>query len=86
MSKPEFQEIKDALAAQLKGVDDEVTITLTKKAGSTACERHFQASSSAAAVNALGILVVDVANELGMPAMHILSVIAAVLAGSDSEE
>lgn len=58
----------------------EVTITLEKKAGSETFHRHIQASSAAAAVNALAVLSREVAAILDMRVEEVLAVVATVLA------
>lgn len=84
MSKEDLLEANDAMPPklQVRGVEDAVDISLIKEAGATSCKRHFTASSPEAAINALGILVADVADILEMPVGHILSVLATVLIGS----
>lgn len=67
---------------QERGIEDEADISLIKTKGSNSCKRHFNASSPAAAINALGVLVLDLGKELQMPAGHVLSVLAAVIMGS----
>lgn len=67
---------------QDKGVEDAVDLSLIKRSGENSCKRHFHASAPAAAINALAVLIVDLCNQLQMPAGHVLSVLAAVLMGS----
>ena len=73
VKRSEEAALKEALAA-------EVTITLEKKAGSETFHRNIQASSAAAAVNALAVLSREVAAILDMRVEEVLAVLATVLA------
>ena len=87
MSKAELLEVTEALVQQLqeRGLEDQVDISLIKQAGSNACKRHINASSPAAAINALGMLILDLARDLQVPAVHILSILSVVLLGPTKE-
>ena len=61
------------------GTDDEVQIILTKKKGTDTFERRFAASDTGAAIMALGILAMDLANVLGIPVVHVISVLTLML-------
>lgn len=74
---------KAALEAALAA---EVTITLEKKAGSETFHRNIQASSAAAAVNALAVLSREVAAILDMRVEEVLAVVATVLAAPAFQE
>lgn len=88
MSKPELLEVADALVQQLqdRGIEDRVNISLVKEAGSYSCKRHLDASSPAAAINALGVLVLDLARDLQVPAVHIMSILAVIIMGPAEKE
>ena len=88
MSKAELMEATEALVQQLqdRGVEDRVNINLVKEAGSYSCERHLDASSPAAAINALGVLILDLARDLQVPAVHIMSVLAVIIMGPSEKE
>ena len=73
VKRSEEAALEEALAA-------EVTITLEKKAGSETFRRNIQASSAAAAVNALAVLSREVAAILDMRVAEVLAVVATVLA------
>lgn len=64
----------------------EVTITLEKKEGSETFHRNIQASSAAAAVNALAVLSREVAAILDMRVEEVLAVVATVLAAPAFQE
>lgn len=74
---------EDAMEAALAA---EVTITLEKKAGSETFRRNIRASSAAAAVNALAVLIREVAAILDMRVEEVLAVIATVLAAPSFPE
>ena len=88
MSKHELLEVADALVQQLqdRGIEDRVNISLVKEAGSYSCKRHLDASSPAAAINALGVLVLDLARDLQVPAVHIMSILAVIIMGPAEKE
>lgn len=78
MNKAELMEVTEALAQQLqdRGIEDQVNISLVKEAGSYSCKREIDASSSTAAINALSILILDLAENLGVPVEHVVSMLA----------
>ena len=88
MSKAELMEVTEALVHQLqdRGIEDQAEINLVKKAGSNSCSRHMNASSPAAAINGLGVLILDLARDLQVPAAHIMSILAVIIMGPDKEE
>lgn len=88
MSKAELMEVTEALVQQLqdRGIEDRVNISLVKEAGSYSCKRQLDASSPAAAINALGVLILDMARELHMPPVHIMSILAVIIMGPGEEE
>ena len=88
MSKAELMEVTEALVQQLqdRGIEDQVDISLIKQTGSNACKRHLNASSPAAAINAIGMLILDLARDLQVPAVHILSILSVVLLGPTKED
>lgn len=88
MSKAELMEVTEALVQQLqdRGIEDRVNISLVKEAGSYSCKRHLDASSPAAAINALGMLILDLAKDLQVPAVHIMSILAVIIMGPSKEE
>lgn len=67
-------------AAMEAALAAEVTITLEKKAGSETFHRNIQASSAAAAVNALTVLIRETAAMLDMRTEEVLAVLATVMA------
>ncbi len=85
---PELFSVADELARKLKdcGIEDQVRISLVKEAGNDRCQRSIKTSSAAAAINALGLLIQDLARELQVPVVHIISVLAVVLMGPDEKE
>lgn len=85
---PDLLNVTDELARELRnrGAEDQVSISLIKEAGSDLCRRSVETSSPAAAINALGLLIQDVARELQVPVVHIISVLAVVLMGPDEKE
>ena len=64
--------IQEALAA-------EVTITLEKKAGSEKFRRKIEASSAAAALNALAVLIREYAALVKLNPVEVLAVLATVM-------
>ena len=88
MSKVELLEVTEELARQLRdrGIEDRVEICLNKEAGSNDCKRRIHASSPAAAINGLGVLILELAKELQVPVVHILSVLSVVLMGPAPED
>lgn len=88
MSKAELMEVTEALVQQLqdRGIEDRVSINLVKEAGSCSCKRHLDASSPAAAINALGVLILDLARDLQVPAVHIMSILAVIIMGPSEKE
>lgn len=85
---PDLLSVTDELARELRkrGAEDWVSISLIKEAGSDNCRRSIETSSPAAAINALGLLIQDLARELQVPVVHIISVLAVVLMGPDEKE
>ena len=88
MNKVELTKVTDALVQQLqeRGIEDRVDISLIKQSGSNTCKRHIDASSPAAAINAIGMLILDLARDLQVPPVHIMSVLSAVLLGPGKED
>lgn len=88
MSKAELMEATEALVQQLqdRGIEDRVNINLVKEAGSYSCKRNLDASSPAVAINALGVLILDLARDLQVPAVHIMSVLAVIIMGPSEKE
>ena len=88
MNKVELTKVTDALVQQLqeRGIEDRVDIGLIKQSGSNTCKRHIDASSSAAAINAIGMLILDLARDLQVPPVHIMSVLSVVLLGPSKED
>ena len=76
-----------ALAERMQGgrPGDTVHITMVKEAGSDTFERSFVASSTSAAVNALALLVRDLAKMLDVPTIHIISVLTLMLTDPGKE-
>lgn len=87
MSKAELMEVTNVLMKQMqdRGIEDRVNISLVKEAGSCACKRHLDASSPSAAINALGVLVLDLARDLGVPVVHVMSILAVITMGPTEE-
>lgn len=83
MSKAELMEVTEALVQQLqdRGIEDRVDISLVKEVGSYSCKRHLDASSPAAAINALGVLILDLARDLQVPVVHIMSILTVIIMG-----
>lgn len=88
MNKIELTEAAEAMAQQLhnRGIEDWVHIHLEKEAGSWSCKRELNAGSPAAAINALGLLIMDLAKDLEVPVVHVMSILAVVLMGPGEEE
>lgn len=88
MSKPELLDVTEDLQKVMEntGLGDAVSIALEKMPGSESAKRHVQASSPAAAVNGLAVLIRDMAAEVGVPVVHILSVLAVILLGPAHKE
>ena len=82
---PNLLGVTDELIREItdRGLQDSVVISLVKKAGSEACMRSVESSSPAAAINALGLLIQDLARELQLPVVHIVSILAVILMGPD---
>lgn len=80
----EAQALKDHIWD--KGIEDMAEIHLIKERGSLGCKREVKASSVAAALNALGMLIGDIAREVNVPVGRILSVLTVALLGSGETE
>lgn len=85
MRKPDIFEAIEPWAEDKQGIDDVVNITFTKEAGACACKRHIEASSASAAVNALGLLVSDVAETLRVSTVRIMSILEVELFAQNKE-
>lgn len=85
---PELFSVTDELARELRNrsAEDCVTISLIKETGSDICRRSIETSSPAAAINALGLLIQDLARELQVPVVHVISVLAVILMGPEEKE
>ena len=66
-------------------IGDEVEITLRKTAGNEKCNCKITANNAASALNGVCIIVQEYASVLQLPALHVLSVIAALMADPESE-
>ena len=66
-------------AAIREAVEAEVTITLEKKKGSETFRRKIEASSAAAALNGLAVLLREYAKLVGVNEIEVLALLATVL-------
>ena len=66
-------------AAIREAVEAEVTITLEKKKGSETFRRKIKASSAAAALNGLAVLLREYAKLVGVNEIEVLALLATVL-------
>lgn len=66
-------------------IGDEVEITLRKTAGNEKCNCKIAANNAASALNGICIIVNEYANALRLSPLHVLAVIAAVMADPTSE-
>lgn len=66
-------------AAIREALEAEVTITLEKKAGSEKFRRKIEASSAAAALNALAVLIREYAALVKLNPVEVLAVLATVM-------
>ena len=67
-------------------LSDDVHICLEKNAGSETFRHSFVASSTMAALSAIGIIVVDLANMLEVAPADVLASLTMTLLGSSSED
>lgn len=68
-----------------KHIGDEVEITLRKTAGNEKCKCKITANNAASAINGICIIVQEYASALQLPALHVLAVVAALMADPESE-
>ena len=66
-------------------ISDEVEITLRKTAGNEKCNCKIAANNAASALNGVCIIVQEYASVLQLPALHVLAVMAALMADPASE-
>ncbi len=66
-------------------IDDEVEITFHKTAGNEKCKCKITANNAASALNGVCIILQEYASAIGLPALHVLAVVAAVMADPESE-
>lgn len=66
-------------------IDDEVEITFHKTAGNEKCNCKITANNAASALNGVCIILQEYASAIGLPALHVLAVVAAVMADPESE-
>lgn len=61
-------------------IEDETHIVLEKLPGSKTCRCSMEASSAAAALNGISVLIREYAAKVGMPELRVLAILAAVMA------
>lgn len=66
-------------------IGDEVEITLRKTAGNEKCNCKIAANNATSALNGICIIVQEYASAVELPVLHVLAVIAAVMADPTSE-
>lgn len=66
-------------------ISDEVEITLRKTAGNEKCNCKIAANNAASALNGVCIIVQEYASVLQLSALHVLAVMAALMADPTSE-
>lgn len=66
-------------------ISDEVEITLRKTAGNEKCNCKIAANNATSALNGVCIIVNEYANALRLSPLHVLAIIAAVMADPTSE-
>lgn len=66
-------------------ISDEVEITLRKTAGNEKCNCKIAANNAASALNGVCIIVQEYASVLQLSPLHVLAVMAAVMADPTSE-
>lgn len=69
-----------------KGIQDEVRIVLEKAAGVAVFKRSIEASSAAAALNGIAVLVVEYAKQIEVPVESVLSILTTVLLAPAAKE
>ena len=66
-------------------IGDEVEISFRKTAGNEKCNCKITANNAASAINGICIIVQEYASALQLPALHVLAVMAALMADPESE-
>lgn len=66
-------------------IGDEVEISLRKTAGNEKCNCKITANNAASAINGICIIVQEYASALQLPALHVLALMAALMADPESE-